>query len=211
MTRFEWDGDYEGPGYENAAELYEHRALTAIYSRRGRAALRELREALMALPQHALIEGAVCRVPTDEDGEVLWKEPEAAPGQATLDGSPVSSRTLAAPAEVCVVGAHVWWQKVKAGMAPDEAFVDLPALDSEDDQWGDEMFETAWLGQSNGLTYTLAWELQSMNDETWGALTPEERWQRFVAWIDEVLAAPPLDRGGKLLKGKKRLGHSWSG
>lgn len=211
MGRFEWDGgDYEPAEYPNAEALFEARARTAIHSRRGRKALRELREALLALPKHELIEGAVCRFPKDEDGEPVYEEPTVAPGQLDFDGG-VAAGTPKLEAGVCAVGAWVWWQKVKAGADPVKAFTELPSLDSDDeDGEGGEMFETAWLGQKHGLSYTLAWELASGNDERWVELTPEARWQAFVDWIDGVLAAPPLTRRGPVPKVHERLGRSWT-
>jgi len=45
------------------------------------------------------------------------------------------------------------------------------------------------VGEGAGMTFTLAWELAYRNDETYRALTPEERWERFVGWIDTELAS----------------------
>jgi hypothetical protein len=61
MSRFyaEWEG--EGP----PPEFWQRAALNAIRGRRGQAFLRELKEALLALPEPRLIEGAVWR-----EGEV---------------------------------------------------------------------------------------------------------------------------------------------
>jgi hypothetical protein len=218
--RFEWDGDGDSPGYENVAELFEQRARTAIYSKRGRASLRELREALMALPKHELIYGAMCRKPKElEDGDIGFEEQEAeraekaklVVGQVGLDGAVVEQLDPAEQYGVCGVGAYIWWKKVQAGVDPVQAFNELPELDTTDD-WkveGDEMFTTAYEGQRAGLTYTLAWEVASGNDETFASLTPPERWQAMVDWIDKVLAEPPLRRG-PLPSHMKRLGHSYT-
>jgi hypothetical protein len=216
MSRFEWDGDGDGPDFANAGAFFETRAAMAIYSRRGRKALRELREALLHLPKRELIEGAVCRrtPEEDEDGEPIEApEPVVFPGQLAMDGSevltPVTSTGLPPRVEgVCAIGAWTWWQKVKAGTDPAKAFEELPALDAND-EWsaeGGEMFETAWLGQKHGLTFPLAWELASANDETFASKTPAERWQAFMDWIDKVLASPPLKRG----EVRERIGHSYT-
>jgi hypothetical protein len=69
-------------------------------------------------------------------------------------------------------------------MDPAEAFASLPRLlDSQSDA-----YETALAGQQAGVALTLAWSLASRNDETYAGKTPEERWEAFVAWIDEQLA-----------------------
>ena len=217
MSRFEWEGDYESPPYRNADEMFAQTARTAIYSKRGRKALAELREALMALPKHELIEGAVCRVKrVDEEDpdipEAFFEAP--APGQIpAFDGVVIAETTVPVIVEgVCAVGAWVWWKKVKAGVDPVTAFTELPTLDSEDEETSEglEMFETAWLGQRNGLTHALAWELASGNDERFASLSPRERWQAFVDWIDGVIAAPPLTRQGPVPKVHERLGQSWT-
>lgn len=217
--RFDWDGGDWEPGHQNAAELFEQRARTAIYSKRGRASLMELREALMALPRHELIEGAMCRKPKVlEDGDIGFEEQEeaavVAAGQLEMPGAvaAIGPAPLHRPDEyaVCGVGAYVWWQKVKAGMDAVEAFESMPSLDAEDEESEFEgaMFETAWAGQKAGLTFTLAWELASGNDETFEGLTPEKRWEAMVDWIDKVLAEPPLRRG-PIPSYMKRLGQSY--
>ena len=224
MSRFEWDDYGDPPEYQNAGELFEQRAQLAIYSKRGRKALAELREALVALPKHELIEGALCRRRVIEDEE-LPDHVIVTEGQLMLDGGetdrafiasiPVTSSEHEIIEGVCAVGAYAWWKKVKAGMDPTKAFFDLPQLDTGEDgenAEGSEMFDTAWEGQRAGLTYTLAWELASGNDETFASKTPAERWQAFMDWIDKVLASPPLTRGEiKRLQDRPRLGHSWSG
>ena len=221
MSRFEWDDYGDPPEYDNAAELFENRATLAIYSRRGRKALSELREALVALPKHELIEGALCRRKTIEDEE-LPDTVVVSKGQLTLDGGETERAFIASLPKtsfeheivegVCAVGAYVWWQKVKAGKDPTVAFMELPTLDTGEDgedAQGDEMFETAWVGAKAGLTYTLAWELASGNDETFAHKSPAERWQAFIDWIDGVLASPPLARN-EAKRDRKRLGHSYS-
>jgi len=63
MSRFSDYDDYEGePGQILAMGRWQHNARVALKGKRGRQALRDLREALMALPEHKLIEGAVCTV-----------------------------------------------------------------------------------------------------------------------------------------------------
>lgn len=76
MSRFrEGDDDYEYAVLDQGR--WQRNARAALKSRRGRRALAEIREALLALPEKRLIEGALCtvggpeRVPevTDAEGE----------------------------------------------------------------------------------------------------------------------------------------------
>ena len=63
MSRFSDYDDFEGePEQILAMGRWERNARAVLKSKRGRKALAELREALMALPEHRLIEGAVCTV-----------------------------------------------------------------------------------------------------------------------------------------------------
>lgn len=192
MSRF---ADYDNDEEDWALNMgrWQHNARVALKGKRGRKVLRELREALMALPEHRLIEGAMCTVggvdkrlppvPIDSAStEVLrysrWAHEEREQAR----------KRLATKGEgVCAIGAIVWYRKVKAGADPAEAFASLPTvLDAED---GDGLEWTARLGEEAGLTFTLAWELAYRNDETLRNMTPEERHAAFVAWIDQELAS----------------------
>lgn len=198
MSRFSDYDDYEGePEQILAYGRWQHNAQTALKGKRGRRALRELREALMALPEHRLIEGAMCTVGSDQRRAKAIADETARCAAFTGSYQPVPNlavaEALARKVElhgegVCGIGAYLWYQKVKAGADPHEAFASLPTvLDAEDENTLDE---TAYLGQDAGLTFTLAWELAYRNDETYRAMTPEERWSAFVAWIDQELAEP---------------------
>lgn len=168
MSRF---SDYEGDGDDayngNGGAMWEKRAELALRGKRGRKALTELREALVALPEHRLVESVMC-------------QPRTAGG--AVDAEIVGY-------DVCVIGAYVWHQKVKGGMDPVAAFDAVPRITQDDESNGEE---TARIGKSFGLTYTLAWELAHQNDEDYSSKTPEQRHAAFLAWIDEELRRPPL-------------------
>jgi hypothetical protein len=190
---------------------WQRNARAALKGKRGRKALAEIREALLALPDKRLIEGALCtvggpeRVPEIADAEVdaefarlkaagMWK-----PGHYTRDDLAkwmagdrhdarrgIAENTEDQGCGVCVNGALLWHRLVKNGMTPDEAFAELPALIGEDSS--DPLEDTARLTEKAArIAYTLAWELAYRNDETYGRMTPEERWSAFLAWIDAEL------------------------
>lgn len=167
MSRYEGSDE---ESYPNQAYLWAANLRRALKGQRGRKALAHLREALLALPEPRLISRALCTVgakaePDDgyEMGELLARQGEG----------------------VCAVGAYVWWQKVKAGMSPEEAFAALPMLADFDEG----MSATVDEGCNAGLAGVLAWELAYRNDEHFYEMTPEQRHAAFVGWIDKVLAA----------------------
>ena len=41
-----------------------------------------------------------------------------------------------------------------------------------------------------GMTYTLASSLAYRNDESYDGMTPEERYEAFMEWLDKQLAVP---------------------
>lgn len=203
MSRFE---EYEGDeDFNNQGEFWLKRAQLALEGRRGKAALRELREALEALPEKRLISGAVCSVGVRSKLEAMPVQLESP--RRTQAGEPVLYRNPdrreleefvekheGEPEGVCAMGAFVWYRKVKGGMDPAEAFASVPVIPDTDYS---SASETARLGRDElGLAYVLAWTIAEQNDGEYGFgnLTPEERYGAFIAWIDEELAKPPLTR-----------------
>jgi len=169
------DDDFE-ESFPGEAALWEANFYRALKGRRGRQALRDLREALLALPEPKLIEGALCTVNPGKRAA------------GTYQAGPQRDRRAAELAEygegVCAIGALLWHRKVKAGMDPGEAFDSLPTL--PDDNYG--LDDTASLAVSNaGLVYSLASAIAYKNDETYGGKTPEGRHAAFLAWINAEL------------------------
>ena len=171
MSRY-YDDD-PGEEFPNQYALWQANADRALKGRRGRQALRDLRDALLALPEKKLIDGAMCTVrPQGDRGQrdPYGFDPAAEYGEG-----------------VCAIGALLWHRKVKAGMDPAEAFDSLPTLDDENY----DLSETALLAKRDaGMAYPLAWELAYRNDETYRRMTPEERYTAFLAWIDAELGEP---------------------
>lgn len=174
MSRYYDDGDYD-ESFPNQAALWRANADRAMSGKRGRAALSDLRDAMRALPKKRLIEGALCTVDHVKRGEDMDDR----------YGRPDFNRVVEHDGEgVCAVGAFIWWQKVKAGAAPEDAFAELPTIYGDN---GDEIEITAQEGKRAGLAFPLAWDLAYMNDEQWGSCTPEQRYDRFLAWLNGKL------------------------
>jgi len=179
MSRFGGDWDYD-EAFPNQAELWHANAQRALTGKRGRKALAELREALRALPEKRLISGALCTVGGLDRAELRnahrWTR-ENMEDKLRNEGE-----------GVCAIGAYLWFKKVKAGADPRAAFEGLPILLDVD---GDGGTATADAGRQGGLTYTLAWSLACRNDENYEAMTPEGRYDAFMAWLNETLGEEP--------------------
>lgn len=173
MSRFDdYDDDEQFP---NQGEFWHANVKRALAGKRGKKALAELRDALLALPEKRLIAGALCTVGGVEQradvGGHWYREDLAYKVEKEGEG-------------VCAIGAYLWFKKVKAGADPRAAFDELPTLlDSE----GAGDWETAQAGKAAGLTFTLAWALASRNDSAFDDLTPEQRYDAFMGWLDEQL------------------------
>lgn len=172
MSRFHDDGDECGM----PNELWQANVERAIRGKRGQKVLRELRDALLALPEPRLIEGALCTVDPASRlaglGNGFWQREMTEFFAEHGEG-------------VCANGAWLWHQMVRGGMTPGEAFAALPTLPDNDS----ELSDTACAAVSAGMTFTLAWDLAMRNDETYGEMTPEDRYTAFLAWIDGQLGA----------------------
>jgi hypothetical protein len=217
MSRYSEYDDYDGEVDQILAQgRWERNARATLKSKRGRKVLADLREALMALPEHRLIEGALCTVGGADEraplmtAEEMQQTAENCAGwmaEARVDlgadwpqrSAEIERDSRAEERErvaeiiesnggegVCAIGAYLWHQQVKAGADPGDALAALPTVAGLDGS--DPLCETADLGKDAGLAYTLAWELAYRNDETFEHMTPEERWTAFVAWIDGELA-----------------------
>jgi hypothetical protein len=202
VSRFDaCDDDEDFPGQW---ELYQASLRRALKGKRGQRFLRELREALLALPERRLIGGAMCTVGADQRraGLVAAAEREYA-GSVAFDagqraaGHPVygepaldlgaaemlDDHVRAQGEGVCAGGAYLWHQKVRAGMDPLEAFASLPLLLGHYDEDGEP-----WPPHAARVARSVAWEVGSRNDDTYEAKSPEGRWQAFMDWIDRELA-----------------------
>lgn len=187
-------GDYgDDESWPNEGAFWWANAQRALRGRRGRKALAELREALLMLPEKRLVHSAVSTVSLKawaDDlpdtvtsmrwGGEMYERPNYVKAEAL-------ERCETEGVGVCAVGAYLLRKRVlELGEQPDEA---MRALPSVSDIEGYGLDETVTLGAEAGLTRTLAWLLADQNDETYGSCTPEERYERFLAWIDKQLAA----------------------
>jgi len=199
VTRFgsEYEEQFPGQG-----ELWEANLGRAISGKRGQAALRDLEQALLEMPEKKIIRGKIA----DRQGQVctvgllaLHRRTRAGEDRATV---------LAALAEpdycVCMHDQHdhegetghcrrceaqakEWHRRQDAGeLLRWETFEPKPCQAFElDEDWheGGDDLETAEVGKSVGLAFCLAWHLGYLNDETWYGDTDEERYEHVLAWV----------------------------
>lgn len=184
--------DYD-EDFPNQAAFWWHNAERAMKGKRGRKALAELREALLMLPEKRLVEGAVStaalkakyEAEPDEEMKYDWHAKEE-----RLQTNWRKRDALAKCDEegigVCVVGAYLMRKRVlELGETPEEAMRNLPAMADIEDH---NLIDTAYVGEQAGLSSYVAYMLADRNDETYGRLTPEQRYDKFLAWLDEQLA-----------------------
>lgn len=204
MSRFASD-EYE-EWFPNQGELWWASTRRALNSPRGQQTLLDMYHAIKALPEPKLAGGAlatpdglVCAV-----GALVLARRTAAgePKQAVLDelvrlsGTPYCTCHHAhdqhVPGLVCTgcVRNATWHHE--RGRPTYEKFKPCTefVFDYLDHEEGGHT--TAELGAQVGMAYTLAWRLGALNDETYGNLTPEERYTAVLEWIEGQLLPVPV-------------------
>jgi hypothetical protein len=179
MSRFDCDYSYE-EGIPWG--LWERIVANALGGRRGQAALAAMEEALLALPEPKLIEGHL-----------------AADGQVCAIGALVAHRRaqegavdIATVIEAMGTGVLCWCghgHGVHAGGGACSAMhigfsgEARPCSCVVYEPEAEEVYETAEAGKAAGLSHSVAWHLAFLNDETLGGRTPEERYEKMLAWV----------------------------
>lgn len=183
MTRF-GEGDYDDEYWMLAMGRWEANLKRAIRGRRGQRVLRELREALLALPERRLVKGDLAT----PEGEVCTVGALVAYKRARAEGLSITEAAKALAAEDPEV-----WEGYERNPETGEyeavrvvgGIVTFRWSHGEDQ--GQE--HTVNMGKRAGLVYTLAWHLGWQNDDEWGLLTPEQRWKRCFRWVEDHITA----------------------
>src|SRR3984957_17819127 len=159
--------------FPNETYFWYARVERIISGKRGREILKEVREALLALPEHRLIANALSTF------YIVERE------TANDNGWPSDAQYLKTEQGegVCLVGAYAWHKLVQQGMSPQEAFAAMP---NYPDYSGEAFWETADYATRFGMQRTLAEFLEGMNDWMTGA-TPERRWEMVMEWLNKML------------------------
>jgi hypothetical protein len=91
---------------------------------------------------------------------------------------------LAADGSVCAVGLYC------AKRRADQKGIDLTAAIAEmqDERDGYESsYDTMLAGRDAGMDANLAWHLGFLNDEEWHSMTPEQRYERLLSFVQNAL------------------------
>lgn len=193
MSRFP-----EGDEYDPLAQgRWEANVERSIKGRKGQKALRDLRDALLAMPEKRLIadefatpDGEVCAVGaavaykraltkgvtiTEAAKELAGEDPDS------WDGYTKNPETGRYEKQV----EAVRYDRETRSMVPTgEWFTEYRYHDDDPADY------TAGRGHAEaGFSYTLAWHIGWQNDDGWGHLTPEQRWEKCLAWVERRLVA----------------------
>lgn len=140
----------------NQFALFQANCRRQINGRAGQAALRELEQALLELPEKKLVSSAIARGP-----------------------------------DVCAVGALLVHRCVAKGESRQEAlakYQPVPEPVGDDDEGHYTEYDgydnpTDEIAAAEGVPSLLAWKLVYLNDMQLDSLTPEERYEKVLAWV----------------------------
>lgn len=190
MSRFYEGDDYDEEYYWLAVGRWEGNLRRAINGRKGQRALRELREALLALPERRLIAGELAT----PEGEVCTVGALVAYRRARKSGLSIEEA-----AKAVALDDPEPWEGYERDPETGDYTVDvtppwvrLDAGQAWKKQHGEDQGEehTIEAGKAAGLVHTLAWQLGWLNDVEWSHLTPEQRWERCLRWVESNIMTP---------------------
>jgi hypothetical protein len=175
MSRFDLD-DGEGLPWE----LWEQIVSRALGGRRGQEALSALEEALVALPEPRLIDGHLAA-----DGAVCAVGAYVAYRRAQEVGVDIASVVDAMAVGVRCSCGHARDQHREKCLGP--GWQGKPCWCDEYKPEESDIYDTTDAGQNAGLSHVIAWHLAYLNDEQFGGLSPEDRYDRVLTWTRRAL------------------------
>lgn len=195
MSRISYNEDEDYPGQ---FALWRGNLARSLASKKGQAALRDLRDALLALPTKRLIPYHIAR-----NGEVcatgalvahrmvsLGQAREAAL-RALEDDSITCAREFCGhnrrahqpgcgPCETYAGKGWTWVKPCEVWVEPSDEYGE------EDDEQGD----TEAAATKVGVPKMVAWRIIELNDIELETVTPEQRYERVLAWAQRGLDDP---------------------
>lgn len=196
MTRF--SDEYE-EDFPNQGDLWWANVRRALNGKRGQQALRDLETALLELPVRRLVKGHlaagsdVCAVGALALHRRLKKGERREAILADLEGrTPPECECGHLKDEhdgadgAC--GGYRRYQSDTRGPCWSNCTEFKLSENSEGNYDGADVTATA--GVEVGLAYGLAWRLAYLNDEEFESATPEERYEKVLAWVREAQHEP---------------------
>jgi hypothetical protein len=202
MSRINYSEDEDYPGQFN---LFRANVRRSIRGKAGQAALRDLREALLALPNKRLVahylakDGDVCTT----GALVLQRRSEVEAKPFDVLAAELSAETEGRASCECYherrfheggTGACsecVRWHAEVAALPEERRYtIGRPICEAfEDANWGDEDEEgtTEAAAVEVGVPRLVAWRLVELNDMDLDRETPEERYAKVLAWVEKRL------------------------
>lgn len=183
MSRF---GDSDGEGVP--WEMWNTIVSRALGGRRGQEALAELEAALLELPAPRLVEGHLAA-----DGAVCAVGAFVAHRRAQKEGV-----DIATVIDAMAAGLSCWCGHGRGAHEGGRCSGTRRVWRGEDrpcscdcyEPETEDAFETANAGRAAGMTYSVAWHLAWLNDEEWADASPEERYERMLAWVRRAQGKP---------------------
>lgn len=131
--------------------------------------------------QFALWRANVNRSLAGARGQAALRDLEAA--LLALPEKRLIADDVAKGGEVCAVGALVAHRKVSLGQAREDVLKELGG-EPRDEEWedGDEEGETEAIGVEAGIPRLVAWRLVELNDMDLECASPEQRYEKVLAW-----------------------------
>lgn len=161
---------YDGGEGSISPGMWAHMQRQVLQGKRGQHLLHELEDYLLAMPRKRLIHGDLMEPVLGYAREWPWRKVWRWLHRLER---PFAEQPIAY--DVCLVGCFVAGREAAKGNAPASVF--------GAGQWEASWWETIEMGTQAGLGHVLAWILAQLNDDTWSRLTPEDRYQRALAWI----------------------------
>jgi hypothetical protein len=163
MSRISDYDPYDIAGFLRSC-AFSHNIDQALAGKKGKAFLKELEEALLALPEKRLAYGSLAET-EDEDNLPPGTVPEPT-------------------GEVCALGAVYLMRAAKKGVSKEEALKEMVRkFDPSESDWELQKQTARELKISHPLAYIVIYQ----NDES-PTRNPEERYQMVLKWVREELA-----------------------
>lgn len=161
MSRINEDWEPDCVEDELRAWAFQGNCRRALAGKKGRKFLQELEAALLALPMKRLAHGVI----------------------ASSEEERIPEKVLVATGDVCALGAVAAAREEAAGVPRIEALSKLAKkFDPEEDEWA----QTTEAAHHLKICHPLAYEIVFENDRA-RRETPEQRYERVLAWVREQL------------------------